>query len=328
MACVDQESSEARAFKRKFSFLCSTIGPELRAIASELYAKSMISDNTRDRAYAQGGRVEEFLVDIECKIRTDPAYFHGFINVLDTKESLRDLASHLAAEHRRLSMPTTTAEKRAMYRSGLEQDSSTEELVHTSVPKMIVASCSSLAGLVDSGSETEKSGLFSRNQEQECSPQSESVRLPVAETNEHSSHSSTQVASGLDDSLRYVKNYLASHYVERQEAESHAKQVDELSLKLKGMKIELDEKDKAIANFKAENNQLKEDTLYYARKCRTLETEREELGCKVDNLEKQYKEQASVLARARAALITRQPCCPCKAKSHGRCKSWPQDASK
>ena len=318
---MNAESSEASTFKRQFAFLSSTIGPELRAVATELYSRSMISVSTREKAY--GGKVEGFLVDIECIIKTDPAYFHVFVTVLDTNESLRGLASHLAADHRRLSTPTTTAEKVAVHRSGFDLcERSVEVRVPTCVQDMI-ASCSAPAGLVDSGSETERSGLFSSNQEraeQECSPQPESA--PVAETSGHCP-SSTQLASGLHDRLRCVEDYVTSFYVGRPELESRAKQVEELCLRLNEMKIELREKNIEISNLQTEIKEVKDDNSYLVRQCRTLETERNKLSCKVDDLEEQAKEQASILARARAASIIQQPWMGSKSKPHGRCKSWP-----
>ena len=324
---MEAESSEALAFKKQFSLLCSTIGPELGAIATELYSKGMISGDGRDKAYA--GSVNGFVVDIECKIKTDSTYFHDFVKVLEAKESLRGLASRLAADHRRLSTPTTTAEKVAVHRSGFDHIDSVEERIPTS-NRNTIPCCTSPA---DFSSEMERSRSFSngRNQErteQECpltSPQPESV--PIAETSGYSP-SSTQLASGLHDRLRRVEDYVTSNYVGRPEAESQAKQVEELTLRLKGMRIELSEKDKAILNLQVEKDQFKDDVLYYARKCRTLEVEREELRCKVGDLEKQCataKEQAS--ASARSASILQQLFSSAKAESKakpcGRCKSWP-----
>ena len=311
MEASQEDSSEARTFRRLFARLCSVIPPELEAVASELYSQGMISDGTRDKAYH--GCARELLVDVECKIRTDATKFHDFVAVLGKMDPLRDLASCLSADHRRLSTPTTVAEKMAVnvHRAGFAHERVNESVENSPANNSVPAA------FMESVSETERRGLFSGNQERVdpaylmASPQPEST--PMAETSGHH-YSSLQLFSGLHERLQGVEEYVTKNCVGRSEAESQAQQIEALSSQLKEVKLELSKK-------KTEFDECTEDQKYLVRKCRTLETECDVLKDRVQKLEEQYYAAKEQLAAKITPflLLPRES----QVKSHERSRSWP-----
>ena len=288
---MEEESSEARTFKRQFAHLSSVIKPELEDIATKLYAQGMISDGTRNKAYSKEGQcdgsVRDFLVDVECKIRTNPTYFHEFVGVLEKMKSLEDLASRLKEDHRRLSTPTTADEKvTALHRTS--HGTGFSERRDSSCIEDVSAKNRSPTAFVDTEPETRRKSL-SRNQKQfehDCDVTGDQPpeRMPVAETSGYH-RSSLQLVSGLQDRLKGVEEYVADHYVGRSEAESHVQQIEALNTQLREMKLELDKKNKEVLNLKAEMKEYKDDQQYLVRRCRTLEAELDVLKVRVLTLE-------------------------------------------
>ena len=267
MEDVSEESSEARTFKRQFSLLCSVIQHEREAIATELYSQGMISDGTRDKAY--NGRVQQFLADVECKIKTDSNYFHRFVAVLEKMQPLSGLASRLAEDHRRLSTPTTAAVAvcRSFDHRAVGDD-------HHAVGEAACTSFQNLRPNVATASDDFVPESETGNQGRIGHDDLHVSVSPHPET--------TPLASGLHVRFREMEEYVANNYVERPEAELQAKKVETLSIQLRDTKLQLNKKDAMVLELKAEILDCQKDQNHLVRSWRT---EGDALRAKVLELE-------------------------------------------